>query len=321
METSRPTRPPLPLILFAYGAIYLVWGSTYLAIRFVVETIPPFLSGGVRFLLAGGLLYLFARPRSPRPEPRHWVGAFRVAFFSFLLAFGAVNWAQRTVPSGITALLVASEPLCFLLMDWLLFRGRRPTGRQGLALALGFAGTALLILLDPKAPLSGGGNYLLSAGVILASSLAWVYGSLLTRRVESSPNPFLGSGMQMLAGGLLLLALSGITGEWHRAAAFSPRSLAALAYLVVFGSILTYTAFIWLLRFEPVSRVATHAFVNPVIAVLLGWAIGGERIGIGLALAGALIVSSVALETTTPAAAPGESGEGLSRPAADSLPD
>ena len=290
------TRPSRLLLLAAYGAIYGVWGSTYLAIRFTVRTLPPFLTGGIRFFLAGLLLYALVRPRTEAPTPRGWLQAHRIGFLAFFLSYGAVTWAEIYVPSGVVALIVALEPLCFLLTDWFCFQGPRPVRMELWGLALGFGGTVLLLAGDPNVSFHGtGGVYLLGALAVLATSFAWVYGSLLTRTAPVHPDGVLAAAMQMIAGGSQLLLLGTLWGDWKHLGEASLLSVLSLAYLVVFGSLVAYTAFTWLLKVEPVSRVATHAFVNPVVAVFLGWLFGGERVGPETLVAGGLIVGAVVL--------------------------
>ena len=293
------TRPSRALLFGAYGAIYGIWGSTYLAIRFTVQTLPPFLSGGLRFFLAGLLLYALVRPRTEAPTLRGWLQAAKVGFLVFLLSYGVVTWASVTVPSGVVALIIALEPLCFLLTDWACFGGSRPVRREVWGLVLGFGGSALLVGGDPHVSFQGaGGTYLLWMLAVLASCFTWVYGSLLTRTGRIHRDVFLSTAMQLLTGGVQLLLLGTLWGDWGRLGEASPLSVLSLAYLVVFGSLVAYTAFIWLLKVEPVSRVATHAFVNPVVAVFLGWLLGGERVGLETLVAGGLIIAAVLLTLT-----------------------
>ena len=293
-------RPSTPLLLAAYGAIYFIWGSTYLAIRFTVETLPPFLSGGLRFLAAGLALLLWSRFRTDgKPTPVGWRNATMLAFVMILMGYGGVMWAQQVVPSGIAALILSVEPLWFFVLDWLIFRSARPRFREWVGLLLGFAGTLYLAFGQGAVSFEAVPGYRLGTLVIFLSSLGWVFGSLLSRTIRISEVPLLGTAMEMTAGGVLLTAVSVLFGEWS---AFSPsavslRSWLALGYLVTFGSLVAFTAFVWLLRVEPASRVATHGFVNPVVAVLLGWAFAGEALTLPMLVAGGVVVLSVTLIT------------------------
>ncbi len=300
-------------VVVAFAAVYVVWGSTYLAIRFAIDTLPPFLMAGVRFLIAGAVLFGFARLRgAPWPSWAQWRSAALIGGMLLLGGNGGVVWAERTVPSGIAALLVASEPLWIVLLDWLPPRPARPTGRVLLGLGVGFAGVALLI-----APWEAGGTAVDPVGaiVIVLAALSWAAGSLYSRRAELPASPLASTGTQMLTGGVLL-TLTGLgAGE---AASFDPAavslgSVAALAYLIVFGSLVAFTAYVWLMRHVAAPKVATYAYVNPVIAVLLGWLLAGEPIGARTLVAAAVIVGAVALLTVVRrggAARPEEPAEG-----------
>jgi drug/metabolite transporter (DMT)-like permease len=281
-------------LVAAFAAVYIVWGSTYLAIRFAIETLPPFLMAGVRFLVAGSVLYGWARLRgAPRPRLLEWRSALVVGGMLLLGGNGGVVWAQKTVPSGVAALLVASEPLWIVLLDWLPPRPVRPSGRVLLGLGVGFAGVALLV-----APWEGSGAVdPVGSLVIVLAAASWAAGSLYSRRAPLPGSPLAATGMQMLAGGALLTATGLGAGEAAHfdPAAVSAASVAGFAYLVVFGSLVAFTAYVWLLRHAPASKVATYAYVNPVIAVVLGWALAGEQIGVRTVVGAAVIVGAVAL--------------------------
>ncbi len=293
-------RPSRLAILAAYGAIYFIWGSTYLGIRFTVETMPPFLSGGLRFLAAGAALFAWALCRgSERPTTAGWLNAAKLAGIMIFLGYGGVMWAEQVVPSGIAALIISVEPLWFFVLDWLVFKSARPRFKEWAGLALGFAGTLYLAFGEGGASFEAVPGYRIGTVVIFFSTLAWVFGSLLSRKTRIADSTLLGTGMQMLAGGIFLSAGGLALGEGARflLSEVTLKSWLALAYLSVFGSIVAFTAFVWLLKFEPASRVATHAFVNPVVAVFLGWILGGEQVTSRMLVAAIVIVASVMLIT------------------------
>lgn len=290
--------PALPKVLAAFAAVYVVWGSTYLAIRYAIETLPPFLMAGGRFLLAGGALYAFVRLRgTPRPPWVHWRSAAVVGGLLLTVGNGGVVWAERTVPSGVVALLVAMVPLWMTLMEWLRPGGRRPAGRTVAGLAIGFAGMVLLV-----GPLEagGGGVDLAGAATVLVATLAWAAGSIYSRGAALPDDPLLATGMEMIAGGALLAAVGLARGELGSfdPGAVSTASAVAFAYLVTFGSLVGFTAYVWLLRVSTPARVSTYAYVNPVVAVLLGWMIAGEALNARIAGAAAVIVAAVAMITS-----------------------
>ncbi len=287
-------------VIAAFAAVYVIWGSTYLAIRFAIETLPPFLMAAVRFLVAGTLLYIWRRARgAPPPTPRQWRAAAIVGTLLLLGGNGAVVWAEQFVPSGIAALIVAVVPLWMVLLDWLGPRGARPPGLVLVGLAVGFAGVAVLI--GPAALLRGASTRVnpIGAAALVLGSLAWATGSLYSRSAPLPPAPLLATGMQMLCGGVALLIAGVVTGEAAavHASVISTRSALALLYLIVFGAIVGYSAYIWLLRNVPAAQVSTYAYVNPVVAVLLGWALAGETLTARTLLAAAIIVASVAVIT------------------------
>lgn len=282
----------------ALAAIYLIWGSTYLAIRWAVETIPPLLMAGTRFLIAGALLYGWMRWRgAPRPEPFHWVSATLVGGCLLLGGNGGVVWAEKEgFPSGLTALLIATVPLWMALLEWL--RGVRPKGRVVLGLALGFAGIALLI--GPADLALGSRTDPVGATVIILASLSWAFGSLYSRRARLPESALLATAMEMLMGGALQLGAGSLLGEWSKLnlSGVSLHSLFSLVYLILFGSLVGFTAYIWLLRVSTPALVSTYAYVNPVVAVLLGAALAGEELTSRTLLAAVIILAGVALITT-----------------------
>ena len=304
MPELAPRRSKLQLIA-AYAVLYIVWGSTYLAIRFSVETIPPFFAGGTRFLIAGALLLAFRVLQTGKKMTiNNWKHAYIGGLLPFAATFGMLTMAERVVPSSIAALMVALEPLWFCVIGWLFFKGPKPTIFNYIALLMGFAGTALLVVGDPNADFSMSSNYTIWILVIFISTFTWVFGAFISRNPNIHEDSFIASGMQMLCGGatmmVMQLALSLVTGEAVNISAISFRSAAALIYLIIFGSIIAYSSFVWLLRVEPAGRVSTHTFVNPIVAVFLGRLLGGEAVHAGMLMGAPLIIGSVILMLRDP---------------------
>jgi drug/metabolite transporter (DMT)-like permease len=293
------TRASRAQIIAAFASIYLVWGSTYLAIRYAVETIPPFLMGGMRFVISGGLLYLWARSRgAPRPMGLHWRNAVIAGGFLLLGGNGAVVWAEQFVPSGLTALLVSILPFWLVIIEWVRPPHRRPSGPVLVGLVLGFIG--IIVLVGPS-DLGGHGDVSsLGALVLILGSLSWAIGSFWSRDAQLPESGLLTTGMEMLGGGVLLLIVGALTGEISRfdIHRISSASAAGLVYLITFGSLLGFTSYIWLLDKVSPARLGTYAYVNPIVAVFLGWAIAGERLSIRTAVAAAIVICAVAIITT-----------------------
>jgi len=293
-------------LVAAFAAVYIVWGSTYLAIRFAVETLPPMLMVGTRFLVAGGLLMLWARWRDGRwPTARDWKTSAISGSLMLAGGNGAVVWAEQKVPSGIAALLVAVVPVWMVMLDWLRPGGRRPRAAVFAGLALGLAGLAMLV--GPSA-LDGGDNGvdLASVGILLAGSLSWAVASLYTQRAPRATSGSLGSASQMIAGGIcsVLIGLAhGELGQLDLAHA-SALSLGALAYLIVFGSLIGFTAYLYMLAHTTAARASTYAYVNPVVAVFLGWALAHEPVTARTIVAAAVILGGVAIITLAREAPP-----------------
>jgi drug/metabolite transporter (DMT)-like permease len=283
-------------ILIAFAALYLIWGSTYLAIRIAIETLPPFLMAGVRFLAAGALLYGWSVARAPaRPSRAEWRAALIIGALLLLGGNGGLVWAEQLVPSGVAALLVAIVPVWMVLLDWLWRKGDRPHGRTIAGLALGFAGLALLVGRDAL----GGGNAVHPVGalVLMVGSVCWATGSIYAKGAPQPAAPLLATGMQMLAGGAVLVVAGLLTGEVSRLdpGAISLRSLLGFAYLIVFGAVIGFTAYSWLLRVVHPARVATYAYVNPIVAVILGSTLAGEPFTARMAVAALVIITGVLL--------------------------
>lgn len=291
-ETLRSRRFKL---VACFACIYVIWGSTYLAIRFAVETMPPLLMAGVRFLIAGGLLYgwLLLRGETARPRRGEWRAAAVLGGLFFLGGNGAVSWAETRVPSALAALFVATIPFWIVLLEWSRRGGSPPSRRVLAGVCAGFLGVVLLVgARGPEGRVDPAG-----AAVLLFGPIAWAYGTVLSRNLPHPKSHLQSGAMQMLAGGVALCAAGLALGEGARVhpAAFSPRSTVAFVYLVFAGSIVAFSAYNWLLQASTPARVGTYAFVNPVVAVILGWALAGEAFGPNTLAAGGFIVAGVVL--------------------------
>jgi drug/metabolite transporter (DMT)-like permease len=285
-------------LLAAFAAIYLIWGSTYLAIRFAIETLPPFLMTGVRFVAAGTALYAWARLRgAARPTRSQWAAAFLVGTLMLSIGVGGVSWAQLRVPSGAAALMVAVGPLWMVLIDWLFYRGPRPDARVIAGILLGFVGVVLLI--GPEQLAGAGRINLAGSAVILVGTVTWSFGSLYSRGPHLPTSPPLAAGTGMVAGGLVLLAAGTVVGEWAAVSieSASLRSILALGYLALFGSVIALSAYLWLLKVTSPARIITHVYVNPVLAVFLGWSLADEPLNTRTLLATAVIIAGVLVIT------------------------
>ncbi len=291
-------RPAPWKVVLAFAAVYLIWGSTYLAIRYAIETLPPFLMAGIRFLVAGALFYPWVRWRgAPRPAPNHWVAAAVVGGLLLLGGNGLVVFAELTVPSGLAALMIATVPMWVVLLDWLRPGGGRPARKVLLGVLVGFAGMMLLVNLGES---QSGTVHGFGALLLVLAALSWATGSLYSRRATLPESPFLATAMQMLMGGAWLTVVGLARGELGMLdlSQVTWRSAAAVGYLIVFGSIIAFTAYIWLLRVVPVAQVSTYAYVNPVVAVALGWALAGESVTARTLVAAAIIILAVVMITS-----------------------
>lgn len=285
------------LLLLAFASIYLIWGSTYLAIRYAIETIPPLVTAGVRHLIAGSVLLSWALVRGYRPTRREWYSSCVLGVLFFLIGHGSLHWAEQTVPSGLAALLVATEPMWVALLA--LFMGNE---RQSLSFAnitgllLGFVGVALL---TTDSTITAQSTSLWGAIAILAGTLSWSYGMFYAKQAPLPKDPLARSAMSMFCGSIMLLLAATVTGEFRalNLHQVTPRSYLGLLYLIVFGSIVAFTAYIWLLEHCTAGLVATHTYVNPVVAVLLGWLYAGEPVTRRALFAGVLVVISVVCVT------------------------
>ena len=290
-------RASLPAIWSALIVVYLIWGSTYLAIRYAVETTPPFLMAAVRFIISGGFLYALRRFKGdPRPEAVEWRSAAIIGIFLLVGGNGGVAWAEQFVTSSLAALLVATVPLWMVLIDTFRPAGERPGLMAIVGILIGFVGVVLLI----GSAASGADTENFSGAVaLILASLSWATGSIYSKSARLPPSQLLGTGMQMLAGGVALMLLAIVRGEWSgfELAAVSPRSALALAYLTVIGSS-AFVAYVWLLRVAHTPLVATYAYVNPLVAVLLGYFLAHEPMTLSSLFAAGLIIGSVVLVST-----------------------
>lgn len=278
-------------MLLAFFAIYVVWGTTFLAIRVAVAEMPPLFAAGVRFFTAGVLLYGTMRVRGEaRPSGLEWRSLAMMGALMFVFEYGPLFWAEKVVPSGVAAVLLATLPLDTLLLEMLIFRQLRFRWAPLLATLLGFVGVLVLLLPNGRERMP-----LLPCLAILAGAASWATGSVLSRSLPLPKSRPLTAGATMMLGGGVLLAISGLLGELRPWPHVSLRGGAALAYLIVFGSLVGFTAFVWLLSRMPATRVASHAYVNPVVAVALGYFVGGERITGRMLGGAAVIVMSVFL--------------------------
>jgi len=300
METK--SRPAAWKTLLAFAIIYLVWGSTFLAIRVGVREVPPFLLAAMRFLAAGLALYLWMIVRGERsPSPRQWLSTLLLAVLIFVFDYGLLFWAERRVPSGIAAVMMATIPAFMALSEILLLRTQTLTPRLALALLVGMAGVAILM----SRSLNLGGTPVDSRGAaaLIVAAVSWSVASALTRKLPLPSSKGMSSGGQMLAGGVLLALTAAVLGEFRdfhptvvsRAAWFS------LLYLIVAGSIVAFTAYVWLIHHQSPTKVGTYAYVNPVVAVLLGYFFGGEPLGLRTILGTLFVLVSVVLIATIPA--------------------
>ena len=294
ISRSDEYRASLLAVWSALAVVYLVWGSTYLAIRFAVETTPPFLMAAARFIVSGGCLLVWRRAAGDtKPTLLEWRNAAIIGIFLLVGGNGGVVWAAQFIPSSLSALLVATVPLWMVLIDTLRPGGERPGFKSALGILIGFCGAALLI--GWSAGNAGAMNLAGAAAVVLASIL-WAIGSLYARNAPLPASPLLATGMEMLSGGIAQVFIAIALGEWNSfdPAAVSRRSALALVYLTVIGSC-AFVAYAWLLRVAPTPLVATYAYVNPLVAVLLGYFLADEPMTARTLFAAGLIIGSVVL--------------------------
>ena len=296
---ENTAHPRLWKVLLAFAIIYFVWGSTFLAIRVGVREVPPFLLAAMRFLIAGAILYSWMRMKGIPPlSLRQWGGATLLAILIFVFDYGLLFWAEKRVPSGIAAVMMAMIPVFMTLSEILILNTQQLTVGLGASLLMGIAGVAVLVgrssalgdAIDPAGALA-----------LLIAAISWSVASALTRKLPLPSSKAMSSGAQMLAGGILLTVAAGLLGEFH---GFSLQSVSlkawlALAYLIVGGSIMGFTAYVWLIHEQSPTKVATYAYVNPVVAVVIGHFFGGEALGARTVLGSLLVLASVVAITTS----------------------
>jgi drug/metabolite transporter (DMT)-like permease len=299
MESAA--RPPSWKILLAFAIIYFIWGSTFLAIRVGVHEVPPFLLAALRFFVAGLALYGWMRlTGTPAPSRREWAGASFLGTLIFVIDYGCVFWAEQRVPSGITAVVLATIPVFITLLEIIFLRTQRLTVRLCLALLVGICGVAVLVNHSfslGEVPINRAG-----AIALLVASFTWSVATILTRRLPLPASKPMSAAAQMLSGGAQLFVLTAVSGEFagFRVQAVSWNAWFALVYLIIAGSIVAFTAYVWLLHYESPTKVGTYAYVNPVVAVILGYFLGGEAVGPRTLLGTLLVLVSVITITTTP---------------------
>lgn len=305
--TAEP-KPARWKILLAFGIIYFVWGATFFAIRVGVQQVPPLLFCAMRFVAAGVMVFGWAVARGERrPTGRQWLSASILAFLIFVVDYGCVFWSEQRVPSGITAVMLATIPAFMALSEIIILRTQRLTLRLSVALLAGIAGVAVLMGRSGEFGKLGGAPIDTAGAVaLIIGAFSWSIASALARKLDLPQSKVMSSGAQMLVGGILLTAISAADGEF---AAFHPQAVSrsawiALAYLIFAGSIVAFTAYVWLLHYESPTRVGTYAYVNPVVAVILGYFLGGEPLGARTILGSLFVLVSVITITSTPAKKP-----------------
>ncbi len=278
-------------LALAFVAIYLIWGSTYLAIRYAVETIPPLVAAGIRHSIAGGIMLAWAWWRGFRPTRQQWVAGFALGSLFFLIGHGTLHWAEQYVGSGLAALLIATEPMFILVLAWMMGR-QKISPFSALGLGLGVVGVAMLT----GAELTVKGSSLWGLLAVLLGSLSWSLGVVVSPRLQLPSDALGRTALPTLCGALMLLIAAGVTGEFQQTHwAISLRSVFGLGYLITFGSVVAFTAYTWLLQRVPPALVATHTYANPVVAVILGWLLAHEPLTMRVVLASVAILGAIVL--------------------------
>jgi drug/metabolite transporter (DMT)-like permease len=291
LESEEGRRSYRIRLFLSFFAIYILWGTTFLAIRIAVEELPPLFAAGIRFFTAGILLYAFMRAKGQAaPTPKQWRSLTIMALLMFVAEYGPLFWAEKYIPSGVVSVLAATLPILTLLIEMLILRQQRMRRVLAIATILGFVGIAVLLIPDGRQHLA-----VIPCLAILAGATTWSLGSVLTRSMPLPQSRPITAGAAMMLGGTMLLALSAGFGEMHPFPHISLRAAGALLYLIVFGSLLAFTAFVWLLAHMPATRVSSHAYVNPIVAVALGYFMAGEVITARILAGTALVLISVFL--------------------------
>ncbi len=295
-KAAAGVRPQLnrATVVFCFLAIYLIWGSTYLGIRYAVETIPPLYTAGFRHLTAGVILFLWCLAKRLRPTWAQVRASIIIGAFFFLGGHGTLHWAEQKVPSGLASLLVASEPIWVFILSAAAARQWRLNGTLLAGIFLGFGGVGLLM---GRSALTSGPGVFVGSLVVLLGAFSWGVGVVYSRRSHLSGHPLLLSALSLLAGSLQLLLAGTVAREYRgfSIASVSSRSWLALAYLIVFGSIVAFTAYNWLMEHYSPTFVATHTYINPVVAVLLGWLLAGEAVTLNVLVSAAMVIGAVML--------------------------
>ncbi|QSF44410.1 EamA family transporter [Paenibacillus tianjinensis] len=302
------TSSSLYIIGLALVAVYLFWGGTYLGMKVAIESMPPFLMAGARFFSAGLVLYIISRlTGARRPGFLEWRSAVIVGALLLLGGNGMVAWAEQRVSSSVASLIIAAVPVWMMLLGWSGKNGKRPGTGVITGIVLGFLGIAVLVLQPGQGSAGDKGFDVIGITALLAASISWAAGSIYSRSAKLPGSPLMSTAAQMLTGGVLLIIFSYFTGDWGEleVAGITARSYLAFGYLVLFGSIVAYTAYIWLLKNAEPSLVSTYAFVNPVVAVLLGWLLAGEQLTAGTWAAAVIIIAAVAIVTVFRSRVPG----------------
>jgi drug/metabolite transporter (DMT)-like permease len=291
-HAAAPDRSHAIKLALAFVAIYVIWGSTYLAIRFAVETIPPLVTAGIRHSIAGGIMLTWAWLRGFRPTRQQWMAGLVLGFFFFLVGHGTLHWAEQYVGSGLAALLIATEPMFILVLAWMMGR-QKISLLSALGLGLGVAGVAMLT----GAELTVKGSSLLGLLAVLLGSLSWSFGVVISPRLKLPSDALGRTALPTICGAAMLLIAAGVTGEFQHThwASISLRSIFGLGYLITFGSVIAFTAYTWLLQQCPPALVATHTYANPVVAVILGWLLAHEALSLRVVLSSVAILGAIVL--------------------------
>jgi drug/metabolite transporter (DMT)-like permease len=292
VSSQNKARSDAIKLALAFVAIYVIWGSTYLAIRYAVETIPPLVTAGIRHSIAGGIMLAWAWWRGFRPTRPQWIAGFALGFLFFLIGHGSLHWAEQYVGSVLAALLIATEPMFILVLGWMMGQ-KKPSLLSALGLGLGVVGVAMLT----GAELTVKGSSLWGLLAVLLGSLSWSLGVVVSPRLKLPSDALGRTALPTLCGALMLLIAAGVTGEFQQThwASISMRSVFGLGYLITFGSVVAFTAYTWLLQRVPPALVATHTYANPVVAVILGWLLAHERLSLRVVLASIAILGAIVL--------------------------